>query len=168
MEDWVTSLRQRRLALLVLDDDDELVNDIIFDSDDEIEVGGSGSGGSKPGKRPNINRQRQLYAQLLHQDYFDENAEDAAVWRPFFRDSLESTRRIIRRYADLGRHLELADRSALAEFEELLDNVSSTLRGLLKKLVDDDAAGLAAEAEVFKTTLQALNEVTLTRGGEQR
>ncbi|ETV69951.1 hypothetical protein H257_14538 [Aphanomyces astaci] len=27
-------------------------------------------GGSRPGKRPNINRQREFYARLLHQDYW--------------------------------------------------------------------------------------------------
>ena len=75
MDPSLISLWKRRLELLILDDDDALCTEgIIFDTDDEIEDDACVLGGSQPGKRPNINRKRQLFGKLLHQDYFAENA----------------------------------------------------------------------------------------------
>ena len=65
--------RKRRLEAF-LDDSDELMilDGFIFDSDEESESE-EGPGGSKPEKKPNINRQRQLYQNILFDDYFSAN-----------------------------------------------------------------------------------------------
>ena len=65
---------QRRLDV-ILDDTDELIiiDDLILGSDEESEDEGERAGGSRPGKKPNINRKRQLYSKLIYSDYFCED-----------------------------------------------------------------------------------------------
>ena len=77
----------RRLQLLFLDDDDELMlDDMIFDSDTEFEEDDDHRGGSLPGKAPNIDRKRHVYSKLLLQDYFTDNPTySAAHFRRRFR-----------------------------------------------------------------------------------
>jgi hypothetical protein len=99
--------------------------------------------------------------------YLEQHPEKAGGWRGIVRECLESTLRIVRRYLELSRFFEDPSRQSLKEVEELLDQVASTFTSLGRRLVDEGAADLSAEMDVFRSTLQAVNEVNvLNRGGE--
>ena len=65
---------QHRLGVILNDTDDlMIIDDLILGSDEESEDEGERVGGSRPGKKPNINRKRQLYSKLIYSDYFCED-----------------------------------------------------------------------------------------------
>jgi 5-bromo-4-chloroindolyl phosphate hydrolysis protein len=98
--------------------------------------------------------------------FLEQHPEKADGWRGIVRECLESTLRIVRRYLELSRFFEDPSRQSLQEVEELLDQVAGTFTSLGKRLVDEGAADLSAEMDVFRSTLQAVNEVNvLNRGG---
>jgi len=109
---------------------------------------------------------RERVAETLRQasgilSYLDAHPDKGTVWRGIVCDSLESTRRVVQRYVELSRFVDDPRHSSLAAVEDLLDHVAHTFSGLRARLVDEDAADLSDEMEVFRSTLKALDEVTL-------
>jgi 5-bromo-4-chloroindolyl phosphate hydrolysis protein len=99
--------------------------------------------------------------------FLEEHPEKASAWRGIVRECLESTLRIVRRYQELSRFVQDPSRHSLRDVEELLDQVARTFTGLQTRLVDEGAADLSAEVDVFRSTLQAVNEISVqNRGGE--
>jgi len=93
--------------------------------------------------------------------FLEQHPEKAEAWNGILRDCLESTLRITRRYVELSRFFDDPSRQSVAQVEDLLGQVSTTFANLRTRLVDEGAADLSAETEVFRSTLQALNEVNV-------
>jgi len=115
-------------------------------------------------------RVRQKIGALLGQAqrvlvFLDEHPERADAWRGVVRECLQSSLRIVNRYADLSRFFEDPSRQSLQEVEELLDQVSATFTNVGQRLVEEGAADLTAEMELFRSTLQAVNEVNVLKQG---
>ena len=91
--------------------------------------------------------------------YFNENPSEAAVWDDIVRDCLDSTLRLVRRYAGLARHLQPGEEGAVRELTDVLNNVAQTLGAMRQRLLQSDAAGLEEDLKAFKSTLAAVNEV---------
>jgi hypothetical protein len=93
----------------------------------------------------------------------------AETWRGIVRECLQSTQRIVQRYAELSRFVQDPNQQSLMAVEELLEQVSGTFTNLGRRLVDEGAADLTAEMDLFRGTLQALNEVNVLNrtGGTQ-
>lgn len=108
-----------------------------------------------------ICEQARLFLQFLTQ-----HPQQAQSWQPIVRECLVSTLRVTAQYVHLVQFLDDPSHPSLREAEELLDQVSSTFATLRRRLVDERAADLSAEMELFRSTLQAVNEVNLVnRGG---
>jgi hypothetical protein len=115
-------------------------------------------------------RVRQKIGALLGQAqrvlvFLEEHPERADAWRAVVRECLQSSLRIVNRYADLSRFFEDPSRQSLREVEELLDQVSATFTNVGQRLIEEGAADLTAEMEVFRSTLQAVNEVNVLKQG---
>jgi hypothetical protein len=123
---------------------------------------------SRPISNPRV---RSRIAQICQQAsgvlfFLEEHPEKAEAWRGIVRECLQSTLRVVERYVEFSRFLDNPSQQSMREVEELLDQVSGTFAGLRRRLVDEGAADLSAEMAVFRSTLQALEEVNvLNRGG---
>jgi hypothetical protein len=93
--------------------------------------------------------------------FLEQHPDKDEAWSGILRECLESTLRISRRYVELSRFFEDPTRQSVTQVEELLGQVSTTFANLRTRLVDEGAADLSAETEVFRSTLQALNEVNV-------
>lgn len=109
-----------------------------------------------------ICRQAQLF-----RDYLRQHPREAGSWGVVVRECLESTLGIVQRYAQLDRYLEDREAPALRETEALLAQAAATFAGLRQRLVEEGVADLSAEVAAFRSTLQAVDEVSLSsrRGG---
>jgi hypothetical protein len=97
--------------------------------------------------------------------FLAQHPEKADPWQELVRQSVESTVRIVERYVELSRFLDDPSRQSLQQVEELLDQVAGTFANLRGRLVDEGAADLSEEVAVFRSTLQALDEVNVQSQG---
>jgi hypothetical protein len=95
--------------------------------------------------------------------YFAEHPDASGVWGAFFRECLESTLSIVRRYAELTRHLGEPDAATVNSFEEVLDGVSTAFANLRRNVVEQDVERFDTDVQVFRETLKALDEVNVLR-----
>lgn len=93
--------------------------------------------------------------------FLAQHPDKEEAWRGIIRECLQSTLRIGQRYVELSRFFDDPSRQSLVQVEELLDQVAATFANLRARLVDEGAADLTAETEACRSTLQALNEVTV-------
>jgi hypothetical protein len=97
--------------------------------------------------------------------YFQANPEAAGLWRGFFSECLSSTVQSLRRYLELARRVGEPEPAALQEFESLLDSLGITFRNLHQRLVEEDVASYSADLQALRSTVQALNDVSVLRVG---
>jgi len=111
-----------------------------------------------------ICRQAQLFLAYLQQ-----HPQEAGAWRGVVRECLDSTLGIVQRYVQLGQFVDDPGSPALREVEELLSQAAATFSGLRRRLAEEGAADLSAEVAAFRSTLQAVDEVSLSnrRGGTE-
>jgi hypothetical protein len=111
-----------------------------------------------------ICRQAQLFLAYLQQ-----HPQEAGAWRGVVRECLDSTLGIVQRYVELSRFVDDPGSPALREVEALLAQAAATFAGLRRRLVEEGAADLSAEVAAFRSTLQAVDEVSLSnrRGGTE-
>ena len=95
--------------------------------------------------------------------YLQQHPNQDGGWRPLIRDCLASTQMITYRYADLQRFVDDPHAQPLANVEEMLDQVSQTFANFRRRLVDDGAEDLSAQVEMFRSTLQAMDELNAPR-----
>jgi hypothetical protein len=120
---------------------------------------------ARPGVRAKIDSLCQQAGGI--QAYFQANPEAAGVWRGFFSECLGSTLEVVRRYVELARRIGEPDTPALQEFEGVLDSLGTTFANLHQRLIEEDVASYTADVKAFRSTIQALNDVSVLRvGGE--
>lgn len=93
--------------------------------------------------------------------FLDEHPSRNAALRPVLRECLESTLRVLHRYADLSRFLDDPTHQTLTEVDTLLEQVTRTLGNMRRQLVEEGTQDLSLEVESVRSTLQALDEVYL-------
>jgi glutamine synthetase adenylyltransferase len=98
--------------------------------------------------------------------FLKEHPERIDPWRDILRECLQSTLRILERYVELARYLDDPGTESLRQVEELLGEVSQAFVNIRHRLIDEGAHDLSGEMQVFRSTLQALDEINVVnRGG---
>jgi hypothetical protein len=116
-------------------------------------------------------RVREQIAQICDQArrvsaFLKEHPERIDPWRAILRECLLSTLRILERYVELARYLDDPGTESLRQVEELLGEVSHAFVNMRHRLIDEGAHDLSGEMQVFRSTLQALDEINVVnRGG---
>src|SRR5438128_2351960 len=82
---------------------------------------------------------RDRIIQILQQarsvlDFLEQHPAQAETWRGIVRECLQSTQRIVQRYAELSRFVQDPNQQSLMAVEELLEQVSSTFSNLGRRL----------------------------------
>ena len=100
-------------------------------------------------------------------EFIRQDPERGAAWRGIVGECLQTTLRIVDRYGELAPFFEDPSHQSVPEVDALLDQLAATFASLRNRLLEEGAADLSEETQAFRSTLHALDEVTVpNRRGE--